>query len=267
MIMILSKIFKIISPRIAKILRTFGKKKPQMSQMKLKELTSKLLNDTLKDIQSRQQNSSTGKYFKTAEYLLLEAKEYVDGAWVLIEHDKCDASIALSRWVLEASMNLLWAVVNEDEKDQRLKELCGEALRQEAMLQESLQELLPNQAKTYISNAQKAREVRKKLAVEKKLESLFDRTKSIENPKTRYLYSLYRICCAKSHPSLNVWQRFETVNNKTTPKNPVNNKHIACWMAASTTYYLILYVYCLTKLDSAPDLKDWWENEAGPLLG
>lgn len=234
--------------------------------MKLKKLTSKLLRDALDDIQSGQQDSSIEMCFRTAEYLLLEANEYVGGAWEMIEHDKCNASIALSRWLLEASMNLLWAVSDEDEKNQRLKELCGEALRQEANLQESLAELFPDQAETYNENAQKAREEREKLAVEKKFKSLLDRINGIENPKTRYLYSLYRICCAKSHPSLNVWERFEIMNNKATPKNPVNNKQIACWMAASTAYHLILYAYCLTKLGNAQDLRDWWENQASPLL-
>jgi len=237
-----------------------------MSQMKLKELTSQLLNDTLKDIQSGQQNSSTEKYFKTAEYLLLEAKEYVDGAWVLIEHNKCDASIALSRWVLEASMNLLWAVSNESQKDQRIKELCGEALRQEVNLLEGLAILFPDKAGTYKDNAQKARNEQKKLAIKKKLEPLSVRMDSIKNPKSCYFYPLYRICSAKSHPSLNVWERFEIMNNKTIQKKPINNKQIACWMAASTTYHLILYAYCLTELGDAQELKNWWENQAGPLL-
>ena len=239
----------------------------------LKTLSSDLLDKTLAEIRLHRKESSSPKekYFFTAEYLLQEAIEYVAGAWEMIMSGKSNASIALSRWVLEASLNLLWTVADSDKIDDRLKILYGEALRNEACLLEGLDKLWPDKGQLFKENAARAREVRKGLCVEKP-DDLYTRLESIkEQPgkMTDYieaLYPLYRICCAAAHPNLNVWKRFNLADGTIVSKEPIDKQSIACWMAAASTFYLVIFTYKLTELDDSKQLKDWWENEVGPLL-
>lgn len=237
----------------------------------LKTLSSDLLDETLAKIRLHRKESSppNEKYFLTAEYLLHEAMEYVAGAWEMIESGKSNASIALSRWFLEASLNLHWVVADRDKIDERLKILCGEALRSEACLLEDSTKLWPDKSQLLKRNADEARKIRKELCVEK-LESLDKRLRSIkEQPeKTDWaeLYPLYRVCCEAAHPNLKVWERFGSADGFTISKCPISKQSFACWMATASAYYLVLFTCSLTKYGDSKQLKHWWENKVGPLL-
>ena len=130
---------------------------------KLKALTNNLIDEALKEIQSRRQKSSSleEKKFRIAEYLLWEVQEYVDGSWEMITFKKYGASLALSRWILEASLNMLWAVDDKCETEQRLIELVGEALRQDANLCDGFAKQWPTYATSFKNKAKKARQIRK----------------------------------------------------------------------------------------------------------
>ncbi len=239
----------------------------------LKTLSSDLLDKTLAEIRLHRKESSPPKeeYFFIAEYLLQEAMEYVAGAWEMIMSGKSNASIALSRWVLEASLNLLWTVADSDKIDDRLKILYGEALRNEACLLEGSAKLWPDKGQLFKENAARAREVRKGLCVEKP-DDLCTRLESIKKQPgkmTDYieaLYPLYRICSATAHPSLKIWERFDCVDGQTVSKDPIDKQWIACWMAMAPAFYLVIFTCCLTELGDSKQLKDWWENEVRPLL-
>lgn len=239
----------------------------------LKGLTSELINNALNEIKRERQNSLSymeGR-FRTAEYLLLEAKEYIDGAWEMLEHNKCRASLALSRWLLEASIYLLWVLDGKDEIEQRLKDITGEALRNDANLCEGLAELCPKEASALKSQAQKARTAITTLGARKLERSLEKMVKNIKEPNTNWprLYVLYRICCAAAHPALKFWERFASAGNATissVPTSPIDNRRIACWMTAASTLYLVFGAYCLTKLGKIEDLDNWWKKQVSPLL-
>jgi hypothetical protein len=238
--------------------------------IKLKSLTCILINKALVEIKKGRQNSSTAMeaHFRTAEYLLLEAKEYIDGAWEMLEHNKPNASLALSRWVVEAFMNLLWAVADKDQIKPRLMVLAGESLRCEAHLLEGLADLWPNQAIDFKNHAKKAIKEREALKVEK-IKSLCERIKNIRfpnKPNWPSIYVLYRICSAAAHPNLKVWERFALVGHVTVSRKPIDKRRTACWMAAASTLYLVFSAYCLTKLRNVQNLDDWWSNQVAPLL-
>jgi len=236
----------------------------------LQTLSSDLLDKTLAEIRLHRKESSplNEDYFFIAEYFLQEAMEYVTGAFEMIESGKSNASIALSRWVLEASLNLYWTVADSDKIDERLKILQGEAWRNEACINEGLAKLYPNKSQQFKKNATEARKTRKNLGVEKP-ENLYERLESIEEQsETNWpsLYSLYRICCASAHPNLNVWERFGLADGTIVSKDPIDKQSIACWMAAASTFYLVIFTYKLTELGDSKQLKDWWENKVRPLL-
>jgi hypothetical protein len=208
----------------------------------LKTLSCDLLNGVLKEIRSHRENTSptNEEYFLTAEYLLQEAMEYVDGSWE----------------------------VDRDKTEERLKVLVGEALRCDACLLEGLAELWTDKSRLFESKAEEARRIRKSLGVEKP-ESLDGRLEEIrQTDKTNWpeLYALYRICCAAAHPNLKVWERFCSVASSTSSKDPIDKQPIACWMAAASTLYLVTHAYCLTELGNIDVLKHWWEKQVVPLL-
>jgi hypothetical protein len=238
----------------------------------LQKLTDELLNNALKNIRSGRQNSSVSmeEYFKITGYLLSEAKEYIDGAWGMIASKKWDASLALSRWVLEASMNLWWVAAekNKVEQHQRNVDLVGEALRCEANLLDGLAEFWPSNAAAFNNQAKKAIRERKSLSV-RKLDKLDKRMQSIKppnKPNWPNLYVLFRICCAAAHPNLKMWERYKQVGTTIVSIRPSGNKDIACWMAVASTLYLVSLSYCLTKLGNARQLNEWWKNKVVPLL-
>jgi hypothetical protein len=234
----------------------------------LKTLTRNLVEDTLRQIRShRERHSPTnqGRYC-IPEYLLEEALEYVSGAWDMILVDRPKAAVTLCRWVVEASLNLYWLVAGrKGEIDDRLKALCGEALRNEANLYEGLTKLWPDQADSFSIRACKARDVRKEdLGVEEKLQSLEQRLQNAKLPEQ--LYPLYRICSAAAHPGLNVWERVGA-DGSTGPGSPID-KYSACWMVAQSTLHLVVGAYILTELETGDKevLKTWWKDKVGPLL-
>ncbi len=239
----------------------------------LETLARDLLDKTLAEIRLHRKESSppNENYFFTAEYFLQEAMEYITGAFELIKSGKANASIALSRWVLEASLNLLWTVVNTDHTDERLKILCGEALRNEANLLEGLAKIWPDKSQLFNDHAGRAREAIRILGAER-LAPLYDRLESINKQPGRMteyieaLYPLYRVCCASAHPSLRVWERYGCVDGQIVFKDPLDKQRRACWMATAPAFYLVLFTYCLTELGDSKQLKDWWENKVGPLL-
>jgi hypothetical protein len=236
----------------------------------LKILSSDLLEAALKEMRSCREKTSppNTEHFLTAEYLLQEAMEYVAGAWEMIIFVKPNASIALSRWVLEASLNLLWTVADRNKIEERLKVLVGEALRSDACLLEGLAKLWPDKSHQFESKANEARRIRKNFGVEKP-ESLYKRLEEIRQPDKANgpgLYPLYRIGCAAAHPDLKVWERFCSAADSTASKDPIDKQSIACWMAAASTLYLVTHAYCLTELGDIELLKHWWEREVVPLL-
>lgn len=236
----------------------------------LQTLSRDLLDGTLAEIRLHREESSppNKEYFLTAEYLLQEAMEYVTGAWEMVKSGKSNASIALSRWVLEASLNLLWTVADRDKIEERLKVLVGEALRSDACLLEGLAKLWPDKSHQFESKANEATRIRKTFGVEKP-ESLDKRLEEIRQPdKANWpeLYPLYRICCAAAHPGLKVWERFCSAGDSTVSKDPIDKQSIACWMAAASTLYLVANAYCLTDLGDKNVLNEWWKNQVVPLL-
>jgi len=80
------------------------------------------------------------------------------------------------------------------------------------------------------------------------------------------LYPIYRICCAAAHPGLNVWERFGA-DGSTGPGSPID-RHTACWMAAQSSFHLVVGAYILTELEAGDkeELQSWWKDKLGPLL-
>jgi len=236
----------------------------------LKTLSCKLLEDALKEIRTYRENNTPPNEERvlTAEYLLQEAMEYVDGSYDMLIAGKPNASIALSRWFLEASLNLLWAVADEDKIEDRLRVIVGEALRQEACLLEGLAKLYPDKSNILESKAEEAKTAREKLDV-KKPDSLYKRIEEIELPNQAPLpplYPLYRICCAAAHPNLKVWERFSIEEESFFSKEPERKETTACFIVAASTFYLVVFAYCLSNLGDKDVLNQWWEEQVSPLL-
>lgn len=216
--------------------------------------------ETLSKIKSQSHSDfSKQTYFLVAEYLLLEAEEYIEGAWQMLLLKRYNASLSLSRWILEASMNLVWVVSNKDKIDERLKILGGEALRCEANLREAFIKIWPGSSSVSKMNAENARRVRDSLEVEKP-NDLFTRLSEIkkENPTLsplEDLYSFYKFCCDAAHPTLKLWE------HSTKETHDPNWKYgIASWMIKASTFYLGMFTLKLTGLDDKDQLNDWFKK-------
>jgi len=241
----------------------------------LRKLTTALINDALTEVRSKRPSSSAGKkkHFRTAEYFLLEAHDYVAGAWDMLAIGNVRASVAISRWILEAAMNLWWVVSDEGEMHQRLTDLAGEALRQDANLLDGLANLWPNEAETLHQRAKKARQVRTdiKCAGLDPLEKRMKDIKPLDTPDWPDLYTLYRICCAAAHPGLRGWERFKKVGQAIVSTEPSDNTILTfdttAWMAAAPTLYLVSFTCCLTQTGDLESLKHCWNTKISPLLG
>ncbi len=234
----------------------------------LKALTCELVNNTLQKIRTHREGHTPTDEARLVipEYLLDEALEYVSGAWDLILSDRPKAAVSLSRWVVEASMNLYWVVKGmPDDADDRLLALYGEALRNEAILLEGLSKILPAKAKALLEKASRVSEVRRQdLGIKTRLQGLENRSKEADMPEG--LYPVYRICCAAAHPALKVWEKYQE-DGSNGPGNLID-KYTACWIAAQSAFHLVVNSYVLTQLDYGDDgsLESWWTKKVQPLL-
>jgi len=234
----------------------------------LAKLTSGLITEALTQIQGASRDLSSGheQRFQTALYFLAESGEYVDGAWEMLASGKVRAALALSRWVLEAALDLLWVVANRDETDQRLRDLCGQALRQDAVLAESHIKIWPDLADFLNAKAKKARRMMEDIGAEE-LQPLVVRMDHLEASGEAdaklgqlgpQLYTFYRICCAAEHAGLKIWESSD--NTILTPER-------ACFVAAVSPFYLVLSAHVLTETGDPAELNNWWSDKVSPLLG
>ena len=243
--------------------------------LRLKKLTSTLIDNALAEMRSECPSSSAcgEKRFRTAEYFLLEARDYVDGAWDMLLIGNPRASLAISRWTLEAALNLWWVVSDPDKIEQRLTDLVGEALRQDANLREGLAEMWPDRAHALRQSANRARQMSDELG-SVKIASLKERmkdTKPPDKPDWPNLYVHYKVCCAAAHPGLKVWERFKTVGQAAVPTetsdDTILTSDMAMWMAAAPAFWLVSFACSLADTGNAEKLKAWWNAEVAPLLG
>jgi hypothetical protein len=252
-----------------------GSMRRKVDTASLKKLTITAIRDTLKEVRSKRPNSSGGeeKRFQTATCSLLEAQEYVVGAWDTLAVGNVCVSVAISRWILEAAMNLWWMVSNEDETEQRLTDLAREALRQEANLLDALGDLFPDRAHTLGRRARMARQAMADLKC-MRVDSFERRMKDNQPPDSPgwpSLYVLYRICCAAAHPGLRGWERFRRVGQATVSAKPSGNTmltpKLATWVIVSSVLYLVSFAHCLTQTGDLESLTNWWNAKVSPLLG
>jgi hypothetical protein len=242
---------------------------------RLKELTSTLIQNALTRIRSECPNSSecSQNRFRTAEYFLLEAQDYVDASWQMLLVGNARASLAISRWTLEAALNLLWVVSDPDKTKQRLTDLVGEALRQDASLREGLAKMWPHRTAALKQSASRARQIRTELGVVKTttLDRMMKEAKPPDKPDWPDLYVHYRVCCAAVHPGLKVWERFYTLNQTVvsikTSDDTILTSDMAIWMAAAPAFWLVSFACSLADAGNAEKLKAWWNAEVAPLLG
>jgi len=237
----------------------------------LKALLIDLLDKALEELRLSQKEAlqSKDKYYCIGEYFLREARQYITGSFEMLESGRTNASLALSRWVLEASLELLWAVADKNKVDERLNIIGGEALRNEACLLEGFGELWPDKSSLFKKMADNARETREDLGVNNpkplnvRLQEIREQPELTNCPA---LYPLYRICCAAAHPGLKLWERFGIASNTIVPKEPFDRSLGARWMVAASAFYLVVFTYRLTGLGDSKQLKDWWVSEVQPLL-
>lgn len=246
----------------------------QVSMCTLRERLAELIGRCLRDV--RQNGPQAGREMehraRSAEFLLVECREYVESACHSLENGLSKASLGASRWILEAALNLLWATAEAEEVDDRIRELVAEALRLEAARLDGLTQLYPSEADSLRERAVEARDQRKALIGQgKRLASLDTRLQSVRTKlggkELPTPYALYRICCDAAHPGMAVWRRFGIgPGGQTFAKAPPDATHIAAWMIAAASFYLVGGAYCLAGLGDAESLKAWWKKEISPLL-
>lgn len=242
----------------------------------LKQKTGNLVANALKEIREGRPNAGHSKEarFRVAEFLLAEAGEYVDASFDLLSTGKARASLATSRWILEAALNLIWVTADPKRVDKGLKLLAAEALRLEAAKLEDLRELFPAQASQLTAQANAARLEHKALltgqdqsrldSLSTRLESIRDKLKASSMPNP---YGLYRVCCAAGHPGVAFWRRFsQAPGGAMVTREPPDDTYDACFILGASITWLVSGAYCLTELGDAERLQIWWKNEIAPLV-
>lgn len=239
----------------------------------LREKMAKLIAKALREVRQGRTKAAMAKEarFRTAEYLLTEAEEYVNAAWDMLKAGSPRASLAASRWVLEAALDLRWAMWEPDKIEDRLRELRAEALRLRATRLEGLIEFYPDDANQLKKAATADRQRVEVMMGQRKwrlaplsirIDSLRDLLKAelLPNP-----YSLYRICCAAAHPGVELERRFGGApGGATVTRKPPDHTAIALRILAASTLWLISDAYRLTGVGDTKRLTRWWKDEMTP---
>lgn len=236
---------------------------------------NRLITKTLRGIRQGRSRSSVDKekYFWTAEYFLLRSRQYVSGAWEMLEKDRAYAAFALTRWVLEAALNLGWVASDKGKMGQRLNELLGEALRQDANLSDGMAGVWLGQACALQQRKKKAQELKKNLRVNGRLANLETRLKEVQSPggiNWPKLYPLYRICCSAAHPGLNLWEWSHRVGSARVIAPPCDDTTMltpdraTCMLVLSVAR--LLWFACLLAGIDPGYLNQWWREKGSQLL-
>ncbi len=190
-----------------------------------------------------------------ASYYLFASREYVEGTWQMLSENKLLPALTLSRWPLEAALNLLWVVADDKEVDQRINDLRAKALWQEEALQKGIAEA--GVATPHGEAAKKAAKAARNLRA-RSLDSLETRMGELEatNVATeklgklgRWLYVYYRICSTAIHAHPRVWEA---------PDKRVAKPWIIYRIAASSPFYLVVNAHCLAGSGDIDRLYEWW---------
>jgi hypothetical protein len=253
-------------------------KDPATKVSLLRDQTVKLLDKALSEIRQAHPRAPRKMLARsyTAQYLLTEAKEYVEASWDLLKAGRSRASLCTSRWVLEAALNLLWVnAAGPAQVDSRLRLLEAEALRLDAARLEGLADMNPdpNQAKEYKALAATERDRLKRIvpktgwplkSLDFRIKSIMKylQAKSMSNP-----YDWYRVCCAAAHPGLELWRRFcDAPGGAMVTSRPPDEVEVARRMAAAATVNLVGGAYTLTGKRDCTGLITLWKNKIVPLL-
>lgn len=192
-----------------------------------------------------------------ASYYLFASREYIEGTWQMLSENRRLTALALSRWPLEASLNLLWVLANDEEVDQRINDLRAKALWQEEALHKGIAEAFPNfaiphgEAAQRVANAARSLGARSLASLEKRmgeLETTDVATKKLGElgPK---LYVYYRICSVAIHAHPRVWEA---------PDKRVAKPWVIYRITASSPLYLVAATYCLMGSGDIDKLYKWW---------
>ena len=192
-----------------------------------------------------------------ASYYLFASREYVGGAWQMLSENRRLAALALSRWPLEAALNLLWALAGNGEVDQRITDLRAKALWQEEALQRGIAEAFPTLVVPHGETAKKVANAARNLGA-RSLDSLEKRMEELEatdiatgklgelGPR---LYVYYRICSVAVHAHPRVWED---------PDKRVAKPWVIYRITVSSPLYLVAAAYCLTGSGDIDKLYKWW---------
>lgn len=227
-----------------------------MSIDALKELTSRLICDTIREI-STTPDGAVEDHYVVARYYLSESRECMKAVWPMLAERRFRAALALSRWVLEAALNLLWAVADDKEVDQRLRDLRRKALCQEAALQDELADASFGQIEVQKEQARKVRSAADRVQG-RSLGSLEDRVKNLQatgvaaeklgelGPR---LYTFYRICSTAIHAHPRVWEH---------PQKKIVRPWVVYRIATSSPFYLVAATPVLTGTGDLNRMYEWW---------
>jgi hypothetical protein len=227
-----------------------------MSIDALKELTESLIWETIKEIGTTPDNAKEDHYV-VARYYLSESQECMEGVWPMLAESRFRAALALSRWVLEAALNLIWAVADDKEVDQRLQDLRGKALYQEAALRDELAEASFGEIEVQKEQAEKARSAAARVQG-RPLGALEDRVKSLQTtdvaPKKLgelgpKLYAYYRICSTAIHAHPRVWEH---------PQKKIVRPWVVYLIATLSPFYLVGATHVLTGTGDLNRMYEWW---------
>lgn len=229
-----------------------------MDIITLRQLTCDLVGEALSEVSSLADTETEQKErLSVASYYLFASGEYIEGSWQMLSENKPLAALALSRWPLEAALNLLWVVAGNKEVDQRITDLRAKALWQEEALQRGIAEAWSHVAKRHREIAEKAAKAAQGLDA-RKLAPLETRIKQFEPTDVAaqklgdlgpVLYLYYRICSLAIHAGPRVWEE---------PDKRVVKPWVIYRIAASSPFYLVVTAHCLAGSGNIDKLYKWW---------
>jgi hypothetical protein len=234
------------------------RKESEMDIIALRELTCGLVEQAWSEVSSLVDTKTEQEERRSvASYYLFASREYTEGAWQMLSENRRLAALALSRWPLEAALNLLWVLADNKEVDKRVNDLRAKALWQEEALHRGIAEAWPNFATPHREIAEKVANAARGLGA-RSLDSLEKRMEELEGTDVAteklgelgpMLYVYYRICSVAIHAHPRVWED---------PDKRVAKPWVIYRIAASSPLYLVAAAHCLTVTGDIDKLYKWW---------
>lgn len=237
-----------------------------MSIDQLEINTIEFLKKSTTDIEKHiNDNSSLMRRRLIAYGIICESESYLTSAWRELKAGALRPSIMMTRWLVEAAMDVMWACHDNESINSKLDALTKRSFQEEKKRLRSIQSLYPDSIAHLEQNIAQINDEVNSINVGP-MPNLADRMRLVPQPGNFNMYDLYRICCEASHPRIELWNWYKYENDVILKKKPRSTSNFTIWLISASSFYLAIATLNLAQAGEVESARKHWLTKISPFI-